>query len=81
MGNKGYNRGRREADGIGQNGNGRGYSAYCSVNVGEVGNFTNFIPTRAVSPFTVTAKSVAVTERKRDRQTRPICTAKQPLQI
>jgi hypothetical protein len=46
--------------GIGQNGGGMGYSAYRSAKVGEVGNFTDFIPTIYVSTVivTVTAKSV-----------------------
>jgi hypothetical protein len=40
--------------GIGGIGNGRGFSAYCLEEVGEVGNFTDFLPTRFISTVTIT---------------------------
>jgi hypothetical protein len=40
--------------GIGGIGNGRGFSAYRPDFVGEVGNFTDFLPTRFISTVTVT---------------------------
>jgi len=39
---------------IGRIGNGRGFSAYRPDFVGEVGNFTDFLPTRFISTVTIT---------------------------
>jgi hypothetical protein len=48
--------------GIGGIGDGRGFLAYRPEVVGEVENFTDFIPTMSISfPVTVTGESVAVT--------------------
>jgi hypothetical protein len=40
--------------GIGGIRKGRGFSAYRPEEVGEVGNFTDFLPTRIISTVTVT---------------------------
>lgn len=43
--------------GIGHNGNSREYFAYQSVKLGEVNNFTDFIPTTSISSIIVTSES------------------------
>jgi hypothetical protein len=49
--------------GIGRIGGGKGFYAYRPAIVGEVSNFTDFIPIRLFSTGTVTAKSVGNGDR------------------